>query len=284
MAEAIGGLPPAERSRALDEACGGDAALHRKVAIKLLGGWLTQDAERAKRFKQEARTLASLNHPNIVTIYSLEHVSDTDFLTMELVEGPSLDERIAAGPIPLADAIGIARQISEALGTAHARGIVHRDLKPANVKLTTDGKVKVLDFGLAKSAAQRPGDMAEVSGALAEARATFSAHGDADVIKALERGQRPAGYAGAIRDAAETLAARARTQYVMGFRVALLHAHAGERKVAIDWLERAYEQHGALLEYIRVSPEFEVLRPDPRFHDLLRRLNLADDQVARSST
>jgi TolB-like protein/tetratricopeptide (TPR) repeat protein/predicted Ser/Thr protein kinase len=131
-----------------------DRELGRRVAIKLLGGWLTQDEERAKRFKQEARTLASLNHPNIVTIYSVEHESDTDFLTMELVEGPSLDERIAAGPMPLAEAIGIARQMAEALGTAHAKGIIHRDLKPANVKITTDGKVKVLDFGLAKSALQ----------------------------------------------------------------------------------------------------------------------------------
>ena len=130
-----------------------DRELGRRVAIKLLGGWLRQDEERAKRFTQEARTLAALNHPNIVTVYSVEHVGGTDFLTMELVEGPSLGERIAAGPMPLAEAIGIARQMAEALGTAHARGIVHRDLKPANVKITTDGKVKVLDFGLAKSAA-----------------------------------------------------------------------------------------------------------------------------------
>ena len=128
-----------------------DRELGRKVAIKLLGGWLAQDPERAKRFKQEARSLASLNHPNIVTIYSVEHVGGVDFLTMELVEGPSLDERIAAGPMPLAETIGIARQIAEALAAAHAKGIVHRDLKPANVKITTDGKVKVLDFGLAKS-------------------------------------------------------------------------------------------------------------------------------------
>ena len=129
-----------------------DRELGRRVAIKLLGGWLTQDEERAKRFKQEARTLAALNHPNIVTIYSVEHANGTDFLTMELVEGPSLDERIAAGPMPLTEAIGIARQMAEALGTAHAKGIIHRDLKPANVKITTDGNVKVLDFGLAKSA------------------------------------------------------------------------------------------------------------------------------------
>jgi len=93
-----------------------------------------------------------------------------------------------------------------------------------------------------------------------------------------------AGYADALREAAGVLAARARTQYVMAFSVALLYASAGEKEAAIDWLERAYQQHGALLEYIRMSPEFEALRPDPRFQDLLRRLNLADDQLAGSST
>ena len=87
-----------------------------------------------------------------------------------------------------------------------------------------------------------------------------------------------------MREAAETLTARARTQYVMGMLVAALYAEAGEKKTAIDWLERAYEQHGALLEYIRISPEFEELRPDPRYQDLLRRMNFADDQIAKSST
>jgi TolB-like protein/tetratricopeptide (TPR) repeat protein len=116
--------------------------------------------------------------------------------------------------------------------------------------------------------------------ALAEARATFSAMGDAEVVKALERGQRQAAYAGAMREAAGVLAARARTQYVMAFSVAVLYANAGDKNAAIDWLERAYAQHGAMLPYIRMSPEFEGLRSDPRFQDLLRRLNLADDQVA----
>jgi len=116
--------------------------------------------------------------------------------------------------------------------------------------------------------------------ALAEARTSFSAQGDAEVVKALERGQPQAGYAGAMRAAAETLTVRARTQYVMAFGVALLYANAGEQTLAIDWLERAYAEHGAMLEFIGMSPEFESLRPDPRFQDLLRRLNLADGQVA----
>ncbi len=111
--------------------------------------------------------------------------------------------------------------------------------------------------------------------ALAEARAMFSAQGDAEMIKAIERGQGQAGYAGAMREAAATMAARARTQFVMAFSVALLYAQAGEKKSAIDWLERAYQQHGALLEYIGMTPEFKDLGPDPRFQDLLRRMNLA---------
>jgi eukaryotic-like serine/threonine-protein kinase len=116
--------------------------------------------------------------------------------------------------------------------------------------------------------------------ALAEAHASFTAQGDAEVVKALDRGQRQAGYAGAMREAAETLAARSRTRYVMAMGVALLYANAGEKTAAIDWLEKAYAQHGALLEYIRMTPEFKELRPDPRYQNLLRRLNLADDQVA----
>jgi tetratricopeptide (TPR) repeat protein len=113
--------------------------------------------------------------------------------------------------------------------------------------------------------------------ALASARTSFSGQGEAEPVRALERGQRQAGYVGAMREAADTLAARSRTQYVMGMMVALLCANAGDKKAALDWLERAYQQHGTLLEYIRISPEFEALRPDPRYQDLLRRLNLAHE-------
>jgi len=120
--------------------------------------------------------------------------------------------------------------------------------------------------------------------ALAEARTSFSGQGDGELVNALERGRRQAGYAGAMRAAAETLAARARTQYVMGFRVALMYASAGDKNAAILWLERTYQQHGAMLEYIRISPEFGELHSDPRYQDLLRRLNLADDQLAGSSS
>ncbi len=128
-----------------------DTRLGREVALKVLPGAFAQDAERMARFEREAQVLASLNHPNIAAIYGLEDSGPVRALVMELVEGPTLADRIAQGPVPLDEALPIARQIAEGLEYAHENGIVHRDLKPANVKVTSDGKVKVLDFGLAKA-------------------------------------------------------------------------------------------------------------------------------------
>ncbi len=127
-----------------------DEKLHRDVALKVLPELFTNDEERLMRFKREAQVLASLNHPNIAAIYGLEDSNGKLALIMELVEGPTLAERIAGNPFPFGDALPIARQIAEALEAAHERGIIHRDLKPANVKVTLDDRVKVLDFGLAK--------------------------------------------------------------------------------------------------------------------------------------
>ena len=126
-----------------------DTKLGRDVAVKLIAANVAQDAGRMASFTREAQVLASLNHPNIATIYGVEQ----DAIVMELVEGPTLAERIKQGPIPFDEAIGIARQMAEALATAHDKGIVHRDLKPANIKITPEGTVKLLDFGLAKAAA-----------------------------------------------------------------------------------------------------------------------------------
>ncbi len=123
-----------------------DTKLGRDVAIKVLPEDFSADAERLTRFRREAQVLASLNHPNIAAIYGTEE----NALILELVEGPTLAERIAQGPIPLEEAIAIARQIAQALEAAHEAGIIHRDLKPPNVKVQEDGTVKVLDFGLAK--------------------------------------------------------------------------------------------------------------------------------------
>src|SRR5215475_11483401 len=128
-----------------------DLKLKREVAIKILPEEFSRDADRVNRFQREAEVLASLNHPNIAAIYDLQEVNDTRFLVLELVEGETLSERIQHGPIPVEEALDIAKLICEALEAAHEKGIVHRDLKPANVKVTPDAKVKVLDFGLAKA-------------------------------------------------------------------------------------------------------------------------------------
>lgn len=128
-----------------------DTKLGRDVALKVLPQAFARDADRMARFQREAKVLASLNHPNIATIYGLEDSDTTHALVMEFVKGPTLADRIRQGPIPVGEALKIAKQICEALEYAHERGIIHRDLKPANVKVTTDDTVKVLDFGLAKA-------------------------------------------------------------------------------------------------------------------------------------
>ena len=140
-----------------------DTKLGRDVAIKVLPEAFAADPERMARFEREAKVLASLNHPNIGAIYGLEHSSRTRALVMELVDGPTLADRIDQGPIPLEDALHIAKQIAEALEYAHENGIVHRDLKPANIKLRPDERVKVLDFGLAKAVQGEPSDSAALS-------------------------------------------------------------------------------------------------------------------------
>ena len=128
-----------------------DSRLNRDVAIKVLPSEVAADHDRLVRFEREAQVLASLNHPNIANIYGVDDSSGTPALVMELVEGPTLADRIAKGPVSLDEALPIAKQIAEALEAAHEQGIIHRDLKPANVKVKTDGTVKVLDFGLAKA-------------------------------------------------------------------------------------------------------------------------------------
>src|SRR5215813_4424090 len=128
-----------------------DLKLKREVAIKILPDEFSRDTDRVSRFQREAEVLASLNHPNIAAIYDLQEADGSRFLVLELVEGETLADRIARGPIPIEEALPIAKSICEALEAAHEQGVVHRDLKPANVKITPDGKVKVLDFGLAKA-------------------------------------------------------------------------------------------------------------------------------------
>ena len=128
-----------------------DTNLSRDVAIKVLPEQFTQDPQRLARFEREAKLLASLNHPNIAAIYGLEEADGIRFLSMELVPGETLAEKVAKGPVPVKEALEVCQQIAEGVEAAHEKGVIHRDLKPANVKVTPEGKVKILDFGLAKA-------------------------------------------------------------------------------------------------------------------------------------
>jgi Tol biopolymer transport system component len=129
---------------------GRDTRLGRDVAIKALPAAFAQDRERLARFEREAQVLAALNHPSLAVIHELKEFNGAKYLILELVEGETLAERIARGPLPLAEALALARQIAQAMEAAHEKGIVHRDLKPSNIKITPEGRLKVLDFGLAK--------------------------------------------------------------------------------------------------------------------------------------
>ena len=152
-----------------------DTKLGRDVAIKMLPPAMAQDADRLARFEREARSLASLNHPNIVTIFAVEEADGLRFLAMELVEGETLDTLLAPGGLPLPRFFEIAVPLADALSAAHERGIVHRDLKPGNVMVTREGRVKVLDFGLAKleAADSRP----DLTSTPTESRANLTSEG-----------------------------------------------------------------------------------------------------------
>ena len=140
---------------------GRDTRLQRNVALKLLPDHFASDPDRMSRFQREAQLLASLNHPNIAQIYGLEHVDGSTCIVMELVEGETLGEKLKNGPLSYDEALDIARQVADALAAAHESGIVHRDLKPANIKVTPNGTVKVLDFGLAKTVGPRTSDISK---------------------------------------------------------------------------------------------------------------------------
>jgi eukaryotic-like serine/threonine-protein kinase len=149
-----------------------DTRLGRNVAVKMLPEIFARDADRVARFEREAKLLASLNHANIAALYGMEESGGQHFLVMELVEGQTLAERIARGPLPAEEALKIAHQITEAFEAAHEKGVIHRDLKPANVKITPEGKVKVLDFGLAKALESEPAQVNSNSPTMLSAAAT----------------------------------------------------------------------------------------------------------------
>ena len=135
-----------------------DTKLDREVAIKILPDAFASVPERLARFEREAKTLASLNHSNIATVYGLHEVDDLRFIAMELAPGEDLAHRLARCALPIEEALDVARQVSEALEAAHEHGVIHRDLKPANIRVGDDGTVKVLDFGLAKALSAEPAE------------------------------------------------------------------------------------------------------------------------------
>jgi serine/threonine protein kinase len=151
----VGGMGEVYRAR--------DTKLNRDVAVKILPVEMAQSPERRARFKREASVIAALKHPNIVTIYSVEEDEGIHFITMELVEGETLAEKIPADGLALEEFLDIAIPLAEALASAHGQGVVHRDVKPANIMFDADGRVKILDFGLAKLAEEESGDGATVS-------------------------------------------------------------------------------------------------------------------------
>ena len=162
-----------------------DTKLGREVAIKVLPTSFSRDPQSLVRFEREAKALASLNHPHIAGIYGFDAEHGTHFLVLELVEGQTLAERLRRGQLPVEEALRVARRIAEAVEAAHAKGIIHRDLKPGNIKITPDGLVKVLDFGLAKLG-QREGEapaepkLSQEKGSQGSAGASPSPHADPD--------------------------------------------------------------------------------------------------------
>jgi eukaryotic-like serine/threonine-protein kinase len=154
-----------------------DLKLGREVALKILPDVFLGDADRIARFEREAQVVASLNHPNIATIHGFQESDGVRALVLELVEGETLGEVVARGPMPLADALPIARQIADALEAAHDKGIVHRDLKPDNVKVTPEGKIKVLDFGLAKMLEPEPARNPSFAGTMSPTLSIHATYG-----------------------------------------------------------------------------------------------------------
>jgi serine/threonine-protein kinase len=231
---------------------GRDTKLKRDVAIKVLPEEFSRDADRVSRFQREAEVLASLNHPNIAAIYDLQEAEGSRFLVLELVEGETLADRIQRGAIPVNEALGIAKSICEALEAAHEKGIVHRDLKPANVKITPDGKVKVLDFGLAK--AMESGPMSTtlsnsptlVSGTMGGMIVGTAAYMSPEQARGREADQR---------------------SDIFSFGCVLYEMLTGRQAF------QGEDVSDVLASVMKIDPKFELLPADldPRLNDLLRR-------------
>ena len=229
-----------------------DTKLNRQVALKILPEAFAADPDRLARFQREAQVLASLNHPNIAQIHGLEETDDTRALVLELVEGPTLADRIKQGPIPVDEALPIAKQIAEALEAAHEAGVIHRDLKPANIKVREDGTVKVLDFGLAR--ALRPDVM---SGDASQSPTLTAAATQAGVILGTAAYMAPEQARGKTVDKAAD---------IWGFGTVLFEMLAGRRAFPGDNLT------DTIAAVVKSEPAWETLPDDvsPRLAQVLR--------------
>ena len=233
-----------------------DTKLGREVAIKLLLDEVSQDAERLARFEREARVLASLNHNNIATLHGFEKEGDTSFLVMELVEGETLADRIKRGAIPVDEALALFLQIAEGLEAAHEKGVIHRDLKPANIKVSEDGKVKILDFGLAKAMAVDTGESDAASMSMSPTL----------TLAATQRGEILGTAAYMSPEQASGKAVDKRTD-IWAFGACLYEALTGERAF------HAEDAPNTLAAVLRDDPDLALLPADTgaRLRRLLRR-------------
>ena len=241
-----------------------DGKLGRDVAIKVLPDEFARDTERLARFKREAKVLASLNHPGIAAIYGLEESEGTHYLVLELVPGETLAERISRGPIPIDEAVPLFIQIAEGLEAAHERGIIHRDLKPANAKLTEEGRIKILDFGLAKALA---GDDAGAASALSQSPTLSRQATVAGVILGTAAYMSPEQAKGKPVD---------RRADIWSFGVVLFEMLTGRRLFTGEMMS------DVLASVLRAEPDWSSLPTDasPALVKLLRRC-LARDPKAR---
>jgi eukaryotic-like serine/threonine-protein kinase len=230
-----------------------DTKLKREVAIKILPDEFSRDPDRVSRFQREAELLASLNHPNIAMIYDVQEAAGSRFLVLELVEGDTLSERLAQGLTPVNEALRIAKNICEALEAAHERGVIHRDLKPGNIKITPDGKVKVLDFGLAKAL-----DSAPANGTTSNSPTLTLAGTNAGVILGTAAYMSP--------EQARGRPAERRSD-VFSFGCVLYEMLTGRQAF------QGEEVSDVLASVLKTEPDFSILptKLHPRVHETLRR-------------
>ena len=243
-----------------------DGKLGREVAIKVLPEEFTKHPEKLARFEREAKLLGALNHPGIATLHGLEESGGEPFLVMELVEGETLAERIARGPLPVEEALSVSQQIAEALEAAHEKGVIHRDLKPANIKVDAEGQAKVLDFGLAKAWGEEA-DGSSSSASLSQSPTLAHSGTQAGVILGTASYMSP--------EQAKGKGVDKRTD-VFSFGVVLFEMLAGHKAFAGE------DVSDVLASVIKLEPEWQALPPglDPRIQSLLRR-SLRKDRKKR---